>query len=362
MLQQPSLKPASWNRTYLAHASLLGGAIGDSLGAEIEFWTLREIESRFPNGFEELPLHRGIRGAITDDTQMTLFTAEGVIRAILRQRVRGIGTVEGPVHHALLRWYETQGERPQMKIDDRGLICDPRLRHRRAPGNTCMTALGHSRRFGQFADNDSKGCGTIMRVAPIGLSIAPSMVAEAAIKTSGLTHGHVTGKLAAAAWAEILSEAADAALEARVSRELVEQIASNKVDKYAARLGGGETAEAIRRALAAPRDARPRTVEMLGGGWTAEEALSIALYSVLATENFEDGLICAVTHGGDSDSTGAIAGNLLGLIYPSEVFEHRWANQVECRHLIERLSHDLVMASLWEDAEIERQIEFYPPV
>ena len=55
----------------LLRASLLGGAVGDSLGAEIEFWSLDQIRERFPDGLTELPPHDGIRGAITDDTQMS---------------------------------------------------------------------------------------------------------------------------------------------------------------------------------------------------------------------------------------------------------------------------------------------------
>jgi len=72
------------------HSSLLGGAIGDSLGAEIEFLSLNEIRRRFPDGITDLPPHQGLRGAITDDTQMTLFSAEGMIRAHIRGRLKGI--------------------------------------------------------------------------------------------------------------------------------------------------------------------------------------------------------------------------------------------------------------------------------
>jgi ADP-ribosylglycohydrolase len=55
-------------------------------------------------------------------------------------------------------------------MDDNGLIADPRLHHRRAPGNTCLSALGAAQQFGDLAQNDSKGCGTIMRVAPVAFS------------------------------------------------------------------------------------------------------------------------------------------------------------------------------------------------
>jgi ADP-ribosyl-[dinitrogen reductase] hydrolase len=109
----------------------------------------------------------------------------------------------------------------------------------------------------------------------------------------------------------------------------LEATARQIVDEYRALSDGKETADAISSALDAPRDGRAETVETLGGGWIAEEALSIALYACLAGESFEDALRMAVTHSGDSDSTGAIAGNMLGLMAPDQVLGHRWTAQVE---------------------------------
>lgn len=323
------------DRGTLIHASLLAGAMGDSLGAEVEFASLDEIRRAYPHGIIDLPPHDGIVGAITDDTQMTLFTAEGLIRAAVRAKARGICHVPSVVHHALLRWYRTQGSTPAMKIDDRGLVADPRLRVQRAPGNTCLSSLGQARRFGDIVPNDSKGCGTIMRVAPVAFTFPNDRgtVFDVAMETSALTHGHPTGQIAAAAWALMLHDVENgAALEdsaravARQCRELQD---------------GGETAAAIDEALGAPRDGRAETVERIGAGWVAEEALAIALHCSLGASDLETGLRMAVTHGGDSDSTGAIAGNMLGLLYPQQVFSHRWTGQVECADLIARLAADL---------------------
>ena len=314
------------------HASLIGGAIGDSLGADIEFLSLGQIRQRFPNGIIDLPPHQGLRGAITDDTQMTLFTAEGIIRADVRGALKGICHPPSVVHHALLRWLRTQGDRPRAETDDVGLISDRRLWARRAPGLTCLSALEKSSRFGALAKNDSKGCGTIMRVAPVALMVPREHVRSIAMETSALTHGHPTGRLAAAAWAELLADVAGGAgLEDR---------ASSIADAYAAMDGGDETATAIRAALDAPRDGTPETVESLGGGWTAEEALSIAFYACLAGTSFEEGLQIAVLHGGDSDSTGAIAGNMLGLMDPVAALHHRWAGVVEGADIIAGLVRD----------------------
>ncbi len=94
---------------------------------------------------------------------------------------------------------------------------------------------------------------------------------------------------------------------------------------------------------------------MLGGGWTAEEALSIALYSCLVAKSFQHGLKIAVTHSGDSDSTGAIAGNLLGLMFPDEVMSHRWRCEIECADLVNRLARDLSVTG-----PAESGLDFYP--
>jgi len=333
------------------HASLLGGAIGDSLGADIEFLSLAEIRRRFPDGISKLPPHMGLHGAITDDTQMTLFTAEGIIRAQIRGVLKGVSHAPSIIHNALLRWYKTQGGKPAVQTDEVGLIEDPRLWVRRAPGNTCLSSLGASAHFGDVARNNSKGCGTIMRVAPIALMYPRDQVRRMAIDTSALTHGHVTGQLAAAAWAEMLADVA-------AGNELA-ACAARTAEIYARLEGGEETARAIRVALVAPRDGAAETVESLGGGWTAEEALSIALYACLVGKSFEESLAIAVTHGGDSDSTGAIAGNMLGLLDPAAVLRHRWAEIVEGGDIISRLVSDFGRLSSEIDSA-EELSEFYP--
>jgi len=333
------------------HASLLGGAIGDSLGADIEFLSLSEIRRRFPNGILDLPQHMGLHGAITDDTQMTLFTVEGIIRARIRATMKGICHPPSVVHHALLRWLRTQGGEPQLQTDDLGLINDPRLRVCRAPGNTCLSSLAASSRFGEPARNNSKGCGTIMRVAPIGLMFPRDQVRSLAIETSALTHGHRTGQLAAAAWAEMLADVA--------SGDPLEDCAIRTAEAYAQLSGGEETARAIHAALCAPRDGMGETVESLGGGWVAEEALSIALYACLAGNSFEEALLIAATHGGDSDSTAAIAGNMLGLLDPAAVLRHRWVEIVEGADIISQLVRDYGALSSDSDAA-EDLFEVYP--
>src|ERR1700744_4883480 len=100
------------------HGCLLGGAVGDALGAPVEFYSRNEILAQFgPTGIADYaPAYGGI-GMITDDTQMTMFTAEGLLRYWVRGRLRGgVSTHTGATANAYLRWLHTQGETPIHKV------------------------------------------------------------------------------------------------------------------------------------------------------------------------------------------------------------------------------------------------------
>jgi hypothetical protein len=107
------------------------------------------------------------------------------------------------------------------------------------------------------------------------------------------------------------------------------------------------------------QDGRPETVESLGGGWTAEEALAIALYACLRGSGLDECLRIAVTHGGDSDSTGAIAGNMLGVMIPDAVLSHPWATVIQGADIIGRLARDHARLLRHPDAA-DALFEFYP--
>lgn len=231
-------------RARAIHAALLGGAMGDSLGAEIEFLPLETIRRRFPDGPADLPPHQGLRGAITDDTQMTLFTAEGLIRAAERGSDPAI-----EVHRALWRWHGTQRRGGTMpadlpEIEEAGLAADPRLNVARAPGTTCLSALSRSVPPGIAEYNDSKGYGTIMRVAPVAFAVPREQVRGLALATSALTHGHPTGQWAAAAWAEILTDVRAGAGPEEAARAVLASLATEP--------GAGEPRVALEAALATP--------------------------------------------------------------------------------------------------------------
>ena len=240
------------------------------------------------------------------------------------------------VHHALPRWLVTQGERPRLAVATSGLVADRRLHRRRAPGLTCLSALGASESFGAPARNNSKGCGTIMRVAPLA-SLDRGLVRALAIETSALTHGHPTGQPAAAAWALVL--------DALAAGDGIEAAATSCLDSFEPETELRAPSRARCAARRPPRNRRDPGRRLDRRRGAVDRALRLSL-----RHRSRAGLTIAVTHSGDSDSTGAIAGNALGLIFPDQVLGHRWATQVECADLIAKIADDLAFA-LTEDAE-----------
>ncbi|OXT66083.1 crystallin J1 [Pseudomonas aeruginosa] len=324
------------NRLDRIKGCLLGGAVGDALGAPVEFLDWTTIERKFgSSGIRDLGQAYGITGAITDDTQMMLFTAEGLLRAHVRQASRGLCHPPSVIHHALLRWHLTQGGEPATEVAKDGwLIQEQALWSRRAPGMTCLSALRKCKSFGELARNDSKGCGGVIRVAPHAFFPAPF---ELAAESARLTHGHPTGYLAAGLFADILSRLLPP------SCSLKEAILGS-LQQYGDREGMSETRELIELVLAFHEKRvrpTPKVIALLGGGWTAEEALAIGLWCALMADSFEQGVTWAVNHSGDSDSTGMIAGNLLGIQLGCTNIPERWLASLELSEVIEQIAVDI---------------------
>jgi ADP-ribosylglycohydrolase len=366
------------NTTYASRVrgSLLGGAIGDQLGAGVEFEPFDRIcEMHGPAGVRGfVPSYGRPEGRFTDDTQMTLFVAEGLIRADNQAWKHGECDPLVPLTDAHLRWLHTQGvpaegddgveARGFGKVVSGWLIEQSVLHHQRAPGNSCLMGLNALPRDPLVpVRNDSKGCGGVMRVAPVGLAFPIDWNPfEMATDFAGLTHGHPTGRLAAGAQAAIVSElCVGAPLRAAINSAVAE------LSEWE---GSDETLAAIEKAVRLAGESRdtgtipgPETVEAaLGGGWVAEEALAVALFCALVAEDavragatpvegYRKGLLIAVNHSGDTDSTGAICGNLLGARFGEECLPGEWLADLEARELIETVADDLALqfGSLWDE-------------
>jgi ADP-ribosylglycohydrolase len=328
-------------------ACLIGGAIGDALGAPIEFDTLKSIIQKYgESGVQNYVEYRNGTGEFTDDTQMTLFTAEGLLRACHRSVLRGIESdLNGIMYMSYLRWLQTQGYKNSrnLEFNDGWLINRKELFKLRAPGNTCLSALtGETVGKLDKPINDSKGCGTIMRVAPIGLFFNDNneKAFKVACEASAITHSHPTGYLSAGFFASVISDLTKGIrlLEAVDNAKLI----LKNWQKHE------ETLEAVDKCLNLYELNKHNsthlfeTTEKLGGGWVAEEALSISLYCSLIHENdFRNGVILSINHSGDCDSTGSITGNILGLINGMSSIPGEWITNLKYKDIVLDTAADL---------------------
>ena len=347
--------------------SMLGGAVGDALGYPVEFISsYMGIQKRYgENGITRLDTtqwwlpdeEKSGKAWISDDTQMTLFTACGLLNA------KAQGTApKYAICEAYFEWYYTQIGKRSGRHKDCWIGDVPELNNRRAPGQTCITALQDILR-GKDPYNNSKGCGGIMRTAPVALYGAvwrdtpegePLEGRISSIKdvdmlaadAAEITHQHPLGWLSSA-------------LEAHVIYRILQKD-SPAVDDFKAYLSEGYdmllslypnegagitqlralTDKALGLVDSPASDVD--NIEAIGEGWVAEETLAIAVYcAVKYFDNFEKAIVASVNHKGDSDSTGAVTGNILGAVVGYDAIPEFFKTDLELYDVILHVADDL---------------------
>jgi ADP-ribosylglycohydrolase len=275
---------------------------------------------------------------------MSLFTAEGLIQAKRAGADHDLDEASEVIYRAYLRWLSTQEgdvlEAPWksgLNRDDDGWLLEHEFLHsERAPGITCVSALlGGEMGTPEEPINDSKGCGGIMRVAPIGLAARNAF--DLGCRAAAITHGHPSGWLSAGAFAELIS---------RIIRgDTIREGAERALKRCQSVAGSDEVVRSLETALSMAVEGRSspdaEQVERLGGGWVGEEALAIAVYCALSATNPTEAMVMAVNHGGDSDSTGSITGNLLGAALGTQWIDAELLGSLEGRLVIEQLANVL---------------------
>ena len=222
---------------------------------------------------------------------------------------------------------------------------------------TCISALQAGRWDELIAHNDSKGCGTVMRTAPVGLFFEPEPAYAMGCEISAITHGHPTGITAGGALAMLVSMLRRGKLLGRAVDEVIEFLESAK-DNFSDRSWDAtETIAILKHAKCA------QTIGELGEGWLAEEALAIAVFCALKhPDDFRSGVIEAVNIDGDSDSAGAIAGNLLGAVNGMTGIPKEWIENLRERQIIESIAWDFFIGIETDDNDYTTQqwLDKYP--
>ncbi|MEU8700467.1 ADP-ribosylglycohydrolase family protein [Streptomyces sp. NPDC048680] len=323
--------------------ALLGGAIGDALGAGVSGLSLEEI--REAHGADAVtdfvPAHGG-RGCVTAVTQLNLFTVDGLIRAQVR---RDIGAWHPPtdVHRAHLRWAATQHDwGPDERREDNGWLAGQEwLYTRRAPTRECLngfgdTTMGTLDRPKHPTAHDSAA---LTRSAPFGLLVGwePQLVLQLAVECAAQTHGHPTALLSSGALAVMVHGLARG--------ETLDGSVQHALALLAGRPGHEPVTEALQQALGTVRQGipGPALIESLGATDSAEEVLAVAVYCALVGEDVRHGLRLAVNHGGPSSATGALCGALLGALHGETALPPAWLAELEGRATLLELADDFAM-------------------
>jgi len=254
----------------------------------------------------------------TDDTQMSLALARALIRA-------GDHSHE-TLMEAIVAEFVAWGESPS---------------NNRAPGSTCMRAIGKLRAGAAWAEAgiaSSKGCGTAMRTAPVGLYYHGNndRLRAVARDSSLITHGHPCALAGGIATAFLVSRALDREDPSRMPAQLLE-------------FAGGRCAEfdeRVRQVQSLPLTGDPRPAcRSLGQGWVAEEAVALGLYCFLRTpEDYRSMVITGANIEGDSDSVACIAGAIGGAYCGHGAIPAHWVQRIEDRDYLDEVARLLYAA------------------
>lgn len=338
-------------------ALFLGGALGDALGAPLEFADTPEIARRFGDPPAVSSFGEGL---ITDDTQMTLWVAEGLVRAHQRKLSQGIPSVEAAVRDGLLRWYVSQepGERKNLRGADSGaLLYAEKIRGKRSPDNQNLSelrALLHRRGWKLAPDElgHSESSGALSRSAPYVVFSDVEECYEYALRGAAVTHSNAGATLPAAFYAALL-------------HGLIRELPWNESFARAlSLLGRGEGAQEVQAALTAFSEGEfPQLdVAALGGGWSALSVLKIAMKVFIDSQGPESTdirvtLFRGAAHAGKSDTVCALVGQMLGASCGLAALPNDWLQGLEVRGLAESLASDLFDAWI---VGSEHELSRYP--
>ena len=336
---------------------LIGGAAGDALGYKVEFVSYDEIQKTYgPSGITSYDTDPASGKALfSDDTQMSLFTACGLLCAQTRTALYKLSSSpRSYVYLAYLDWLETQrgdahGERISWLLDVKELwSC-------RAPGATCLDALSSGEQGStERRINHSKGCGGVMRVAPVGIALRDLDDRTADMEgaeIAALTHSHSLGFMPAAFLTHVIKKIVSSD-EKPVLRDVVREAQEMIKTLFSERKHLGAFMDLIDRAvsLSCNQEKDEDNISRIGAGWCGDEALAIAVYCALRhSDDFSAAIISAVNHSGDSDSTGSITGNIVGSLLGYEAIDEKWKKDLEIKETILEIADDLCYGCLMSE-------------
>jgi ADP-ribosylglycohydrolase len=320
-----SFEKVKWKRKMLERykGCILGLAVGDAIGAPVDFLTLDQIREKYgEKGIANYDYWDRFKpGSYTDETQLSLATAKGCLNAHLNLLSRGESFSLKVIYKRYLEW-----------LND---LNDPF--HVRHPGYTCMNVLqsGQKGSVGNPINNSTEVSG-LLRTAPVGLAFPPGMAFREGTDYAAMTHGHASAYLAAG----FLSEMVAQIIEVQSLQDALEM----SIEQLVAFDNHQDLLKYIERALEESNNQDPirKSIQRLGEGVTAAEVLAIGIYCALdCVSEFQEGVLASVNHSGMSTSTGMVTGAILGTLLGSEAIPEKWISELENSKEIMVIAEDM---------------------
>lgn len=330
---------------------LLGGAAGDALGFPVDFMNLEDIRALYGEQGVRTLMRSEVSGKalISDDTQMTIFTVDGLLWADSKAKKKGIYAYVPCIFYAYQKWLYTQtGQFADKKYEfllGGEVLKWEELFARRMPGETALNALAGSinGKYGTFKNriNNSKGYGACVRSAPIGMYFCqdPEKAFEIGCEAGALTHGHSDGFLSAGAFACLMAHIFQGAGPEEAAMEALAILKKQKNSEH--------VYEVLRKAMLLVKSGEEpaKALSAIGEGWVGEEALAMGLYCALThPSDFEEAVCAAVNQGGNSSGSAAICGYILGGYLGSLEIPYPWIRDLELSELLIHGADKLLLA------------------
>lgn len=331
---------------------MLGGAIGDSLGYEKDFKPKNKIITDFEG-----------KERISSNTQMTLFTANGIIWRETRWSSKGIAPK--PIHalyYAYSDWLDTQTNEDNGKN-----ICwikhIPQLNVRRTPGKTCIDSLSNNHWGTKEPNTWSKGCGAITRSAPIGIYYMKEYIIEFTKDMCTITHNNPLAIIPSIIFTTMINILVNT--DKPIKKALYQAIDECKEECY--KINRKDTIYFLKLVDIAVKLSKLNisdedAIGIFGRGYLAEETFSIAIYSCLKYQkSFKDAIICAINHRGNAKGTGSLTGNIIGAYLGYYNIPRNYTVNVELKDVIIEIAQDLTKAPpdfdmKWDDKYVYNKI------
>lgn len=348
--------------------SLLGAAVGDMLGAPVEFVpSIEEIKELYApegiTGIESLKKDDFVFDVsgkkivpYTDDTAMAIVVMNALNTSIKNK----------------LSFNET------MEMIAKGFVQDMNnplgwAKLSRAPGNACIKNVKElKQRIEEMAETSNNsamrlwniicnflnikkyngpwwqagketdgGCGSVMRAHPFGLSFiqSPEVAIEWAAQHSKITHGAPIAVASCAAFA--------AGIVAAVENNDPQIIAQKMIEAaYCYDQSTGDLLKNVTSLASSKKANKNETfIYEMVQGWAAHEAVAAGLYTFLRYPNdFKKCVLLGVNTPGDSDSIASIAGALSGAYLGIDAIPHDWIEHLEGAQVITHLADQSVQS------------------